>query len=116
MRWFASLRRTSAFARVRRRGRRTALPTLTAYGVTGGHEPVRIGITVSGAVGGAVVRNRVRRRVQGALAALGAVEGRPPARGELVLILRPESAAAPYSTVAADVAQALERLGPPVAR
>jgi ribonuclease P protein component len=82
---------------------------LTAYGTAAGRAVPRVGITVSGAVGGAVVRNLVRRRVQGALAAL------PPAAAgtEVVLVLRPQAAAAPYATLAADVAEAVARVGRP---
>jgi ribonuclease P protein component len=109
MRWFASLRRAAEFSRVRRRGRRAALATLTAFGTAAGGAVPRVGITVSGAVGGAVVRNLVRRRVQGALAAL------PPAGAgaEVVLVLRPQAAAAPYAALAADVAEAIARVGSP---
>src|ERR1700722_12764672 len=98
MRWFASLRRAAEFSRVRRRGRRAALATLTAFGTAAGGAVPRVGITVSGAVGGAGVPNLARRRVRGARAAL------PPAGAgaEVVLVLRPQAAAAPYAALAAD--------------
>jgi ribonuclease P protein component len=109
VRWFASLRRAGDFARVRRRGRRAALPTLSAFGVPRPSGPLRVGITASKAVGPAVVRNRVRRRVQGALDALRPVPG-AGAAADLVIVLRPEAAGASYERLAADVAAALAGL------
>ncbi len=108
MRWFASLRRAADFGRVRRRGRRAALAHLTAFGTAGGSGIPRVGITVSGAVGGAVVRNRLRRRVQGALEELGPRTG---AGAQIVLVLRPQAAAASYRALAEDVARALATVG-----
>ncbi len=108
MRWFASLGRAAAFARVRKRGRRAALDTLTAYGTASGAGLPRFGITVSSAVGGAVVRNLLRRRVQGALDALTA---RTDPGTQVVLVLRPRAAAVTYGALAADVAEAVARVG-----
>jgi ribonuclease P protein component len=110
MRWFASLRRARDFARLRRRGRHAGLATLTAYGSGPGHVPPRVGITVGKAVGAAVVRNRVRRRLQGALDAQGNA-GLAPSAGDLLLVAKPAAAAARYETLAADVAEALARVG-----
>lgn len=107
MRWFDSLRRQSEIAYVRRRGRRAGLATLAVFGLGADGPRSRIGITVSKAVGGAVVRNRVRRRIRGALDALA-----PAAQPVLLLfVARPEAAAEPYARLAADVAAAVRRLG-----
>jgi ribonuclease P protein component len=105
VRWFDALRRQSEIAYVRRRGRRAGLATLSAFGLEADGPRCRIGITVSKAVGGAVVRNRVRRRIRAALEALA------PARPVRVLfVARPEAAAESYARLAADVATALHRL------
>jgi ribonuclease P protein component len=106
VRWFDSLRRQSEIAYIRRRGRRASLATLSAFGLEADGPRSRIGITVSKAVGGAVVRNRVRRRIRGALEALA-----QPQPVLLLLVARPQAAAEPYARVAADVAAALRRLG-----
>jgi len=112
MRWFDSLRRPSAFVRVRRSGRRASVKTLTAYLAEGGRGLPRVGITASRDVGNAVVRNLARRRVQGALDGLSP-EVRPPVGSAIVVVLRPSAAAASSSTLAADVAAALARAAEP---
>jgi ribonuclease P protein component len=63
-------------------------------------------VTVSKAVGGAVVRNLVRRRIRGALDGLP-VPARPV---RLLFVAKPAAAAAGYGRLAADVAAALGRL------
>ena len=60
MRWYDRLRRRAEIAFVRRRGRPASLPTLTAFLAEPAGPRSRIGISVSGAVGGAVVRNLVK--------------------------------------------------------
>ena len=108
MRWYQSLRRQSDFVAVRRRGRRANFPTVAAYALDG-HGPSRIGVTVSKAVGGAVVRNLVRRRIQGALDGIG-----PGAASlRLVFVAKPEAAREPYERLALDVESALARLARP---
>jgi ribonuclease P protein component len=89
------LRRPSEFQRVTQRGQRaasTAFVVLVSERVIRGGDPAkcRLGITVSRKVGGAVVRNRVKRRVRewfrGQRGWLGSgrdwiVIARPPAAG-----------------------------------
>ena len=92
---------------MRRQGRPARLDTLTAFALPRAvPQRARIGISVSKAVGGAVVRNRVRRRIHGALTDLPA--GLQFA-GDLVFVARPAAAGAPYGRLAADVGAALER-------
>jgi len=53
------------FLRVRRAGRSWAHPLLVLFAArTAGSGPTRVGVTVGRRVGGAVVRNRARRRVR----------------------------------------------------
>jgi len=66
MRAYDSLRRRADFARVGRTGRRRTAKFLTCV-VVDGRERTRIGVTVSAQVGGAVARNRVRRRLRAIL-------------------------------------------------
>lgn len=108
MRWYERLRRRAEILHVRRRGRRAATGTLAAYAADAPIERPRVGITVSKAVGNAVVRNRVRRRIRGALDALGPLLS---VRTALLIVVRPEAAAVPYAKLAADILSAIKRLG-----
>jgi len=85
VRAYDPLRRRSDFARVTRRGRRSAGPYLTCF-VADGRRRTRVGITISGAIGGAVVRNRLRRRIKAILDRYPL--DTPPWR-DVVLIARP---------------------------
>ncbi len=76
-----------------------------------------MGIVVSGKVGNAVVRNRVRRRLREALRGLLAGGLRPEAsfRGtasvDMVVIARPSAAEAGYAELRAALERAMERAG-----
>ena len=107
MRWYGRLRRTSEIAFVRRRGRAIHLTILVAYGAQGTSAPVRVGVTVSKAVGNAVIRNRVRRRIRGALDALP----RGTETTRYLFVAKPGAGTADYATIAREVAIGLERLG-----
>jgi ribonuclease P protein component len=98
---YQSLRRRGDFSRVQRRGKRQTGP-LFVYLATEARDGSRIGITVSKAVGNAVVRNRLRRRVKAILdrSAFGA----PPHR-DVVLIARAGAGEADFATVAAELAR-----------
>jgi len=111
LRWYDSLRRSGEIAYVRRRGRQAGFSTLAAFAAEGQGRRPKIGITVSGQVGGAVVRNLIRRRIRGALDAL------PPLRRplRLLFIARPGAANESYAKLAADVDAALGKLGAPAA-
>jgi len=106
MRRFASLRRRADFSRVRRYGRRRSPPNLTLYmldAIAGQAAPL-VGITVGKAVGGAVVRNRTRRRISSILQALFA-EFPPP--GRLLVVVRPDAAAAPFEALQRELIKGL---------
>jgi len=105
MRRFASLRRQADFARLRQRGRRTATPNLTIYrgqGTPEGERPL-VGITVSTAVGKAVLRNTVKRRIAACVHDL--IPPDPQLR--LLVVARPSTASATYSDLHAELARAL---------
>ncbi len=103
MRWYDSLSRRAEIAFVRRRGRASSYSTLTAYVAEPGGSRARFCVTVSSAVGKAVVRNRVRRRIMGALDQLPA----PGAPLRAVFVVKPGAGEASYERIAADVARAL---------
>jgi len=68
----------------------------TCAGVRGS----RLGITVSRKVGGAVVRNRVKRWVRESYRRFP--EGRPPST-DLVVIAKPAAAGSTYQAIAAEL-------------
>ena len=97
-----------AFRQASRRGRRAASRTVVVHLWTpGGDEPSRVGFVVSKAVGNAVVRNRVKRRlrhlVREPLAAL-------PGSAVLVVRALPVAAGAPSSELGADLTRCLAQL------
>ncbi|MGH7707243.1 MAG: ribonuclease P protein component [Candidatus Dormibacteria bacterium] len=106
-RWYGRLCRSGEIGFVRRRGRRIALPTLTAYAVVDRAGRLQVAVATATPVGHAVVRNRVRRRVRGALDSLAPG---PPLSARVVLVAKPAAASAPYARIAADVFTVLERL------
>ena len=106
MRPFASLRRRADFARVRARGRRVSSPWFTLYSADPAAYDLQplVGISVSKAVGGAVVRNRVRRRIAGALTEIFREREQ---RRRIVIVVRPEAAQAEFAQLRARLAGAL---------
>ena len=52
------------FRRIYRRGKTAVSPTLVLYCQKNRHGQTRLGVTVSTKLGGAVVRNRIRRRLR----------------------------------------------------
>jgi len=99
VRLYQSLRRRSDFGRVQRRGKRQTGPLFVLL-ATEARAGSRAGITVSKAVGNAVVRNRLRRRVKAILdrSAFGA----PPHR-DVVLIARAGAGEADFATLTAEL-------------
>jgi ribonuclease P protein component len=74
--------------------------------VTPGQITTRIGVTISGKVGNAVVRNRLKRWVREWLRRHRAEW---PAAAELVLVGKPSGATAPHEAVATDLALLMRR-------
>ena len=101
------LRRRSDFTTVIQRGRRGSARRLVVHVAAGEDEkPVLVGFVVSRAVGGAVVRNRVKRRLRGLVAER--LDRLPPGSRVVVRAL-PPSAEAPTSALAEDLDHALRR-------
>ncbi|HET9031086.1 MAG TPA: ribonuclease P protein component [Candidatus Aquilonibacter sp.] len=104
MRSYASLRRSWEFTRLRQRGRRIATGALTVYRA----DPLPqdqisvVGITVGKPVGGAVVRNTVRRRLAALLRE--ALAGR---RLRVLVVARPSAATAPFAQLRNELGRAL---------
>lgn len=105
MRRFASLRRQADFSRLRRQGRRFSTKSLIIYrsDSLSSDDTSLVGITVSKAVGKAVIRNRLRRRL-GAIVH-DALASRKTMR--LLLVARPLASAATFDALNAEVTSAL---------
>jgi ribonuclease P protein component len=112
------LRRRGEFLRVAEAGRKCAVPGLVLQACPDGRTPggqadapgagLRYGLTVSRKVGGAVVRNRVRRRLR---AVAESVLPRHAAPGhDYVLIGRSTTANRPFAALLEDLTTALRRV------
>ncbi|MBA2559278.1 MAG: ribonuclease P protein component [Propionibacteriales bacterium] len=100
------MQRSADFRRAARGGSRESSATLVVDAVaTDPGDPVRVGFIVSRAVGNAVVRNRVRRRLRHAVR---------PHLGQLghslVVRARPLAAAADFASLAQDLHRCLSRI------
>ncbi len=95
-----------ALRRTVRSGVRAGSSSVVLHWRPGG-EPLRVGFIVSKAVGSAVDRNRVKRRLRHVVA--GAWAALPPA-GELVVRAQPSAQGTPSAVLAADVIGCAERL------
>ncbi|MGF1545276.1 MAG: ribonuclease P protein component [Parvularculaceae bacterium] len=78
---------------------------ILAKRVRGDDGPARIGLTVTKKLGGAVTRNRIRRRIREAAAA--AFPGLAQAGCDYVAIARPAAATRPFATLLDDMNRAL---------
>jgi ribonuclease P protein component len=103
------LRRASEFRRVYSTRRRHDGTLLTLYLRPNQLAHPRIGFAVSGKVGGAVVRNAVKRRLREASRAW--LETQQGHGFDLVVVARPEAAAAGFGALAEDLAKLLSAAG-----
>jgi ribonuclease P protein component len=103
------LRSPADFQRVRQTARRGwPHPLLVLYVAPNELDGPRVGITVSGRVGKAVVRNKVRRRLREALRARFA---QLPAGKDFLITARPASATASWAELCAALDSVLGRAG-----
>lgn len=72
-------------------------------------EAARFGFTVTKKLGGAVVRNRIRRRLKAAVRALDAGAAEPG--HDYVIVARAAALDQPFAALAADVARAVRKAG-----
>ena len=101
------LRSPLDFARVRTGGRRVNGRYLSlGYVASGPEAPVRIGFSVGKRVGGAVVRNRVKRRLREA--ARQQVTSLAPG-WDIVIAARPSAAQQPYAALDAELRELFTR-------
>jgi ribonuclease P protein component len=102
------LRRSVDFGRAVRLGRRFAAPSLVVHVLSGEDAAaVRVGFVVSRAVGGAVVRNRVKRRLRHLVAErLDLV----PQGVSIVVRATPPAATSDYTILGHDLDRCLRRM------
>jgi ribonuclease P protein component len=106
------LRARHEFTRVQDTGRRVATRYMTLLGRPNALERDRLGVVASRRIGGAVVRNRAKRRLREVFRrGLAAGAGRPADRTlDVVAIARRELVDAPFAAVEADFQNALRKL------
>jgi ribonuclease P protein component len=106
------IRRRPEFTAVQEHGRRMAARYLTILAAPAPAGVDRLGIIASRRVGGAVVRNRIKRRLREIFRQQrpdeAAAAGRPAF--DLVVIARRECAAAPFADLRTEFERALGRL------
>lgn len=113
----SSLRTKSDFQRVFADGRKVVAPEVVVHAAQGQPEAGRLGIVVSKRNGGAVERNRLRRRLREAVKACGGV----PRGYDVVVIARPAGKQAGFDRLKDRLWKILEELkmtptGAPAAR
>jgi ribonuclease P protein component len=107
------LRRRADFQRAAR-GRRAngvtfALQARARAEAEVGEASPRVGFTVTRKIGGAVERNRIRRRLKAALAAASAIA--PDAHSDYVLVARRPALTRRFAALVADVERAFAQIG-----
>ncbi|HEX3901239.1 MAG TPA: ribonuclease P protein component [Polyangia bacterium] len=100
----ARVRRRPEYLAIQNRGRRLVGPHLLLFALAGSG---RLGVTVSKKVGGAVLRNRVKRWIRDCYR-----RRRPefPAGLDLVVVARPPAAGADHQAVCAELTSLARRL------
>ncbi|GMR11581.1 MAG: ribonuclease P protein component [Anaerolineae bacterium] len=97
---------TTEFRRVRRTGKSYAHPLILLIASPSIGEHSRYGVTASRAIGGAVRRNRAKRRMRAALREFELSPGR-----DLILVARPGLDEAPWSELVDAVRNLLKKAG-----
>ncbi|MDR7401064.1 MAG: ribonuclease P protein component [Armatimonadota bacterium] len=103
-----SLRGRAEFEKVYREGRRTGGTDVSVVVRPGGHSGVRVGIAVGRSAGGAVRRNRLRRRVREALRRLA---GRMRSGYDVVVVARPPADRRPFPQLVSVLGRLLAQAG-----
>lgn len=105
----ARLRARAEFLTVQNHGRRVSGRYLTVLGRRNDHGRDRLGIIASRRVGGAVERNRAKRRLREIFRTIETPASGPSSM-DLVVIARPDTVTAPFAAISADFHAALRKL------
>lgn len=108
MKHTVSLKLNHVFRRLYAKGKSAAAPTLALYCRRNGLGRTRLGLTVGTKLGGAVVRNRVRRRLK---EAYRVNEGRFLPGYDLVVVGRTRAVRARYQEIERHLLQTADKLG-----
>lgn len=100
------LRRPEQFQRVRREGRSWDSPILALNAAPSRRRTARCGFVVGKRMGGAVTRNRAKRRVR---EAVRLIYDHIAPRWDLVFVIRPAAAAAEFTEIQSTVEHLLRR-------
>ncbi len=103
------LTKRALYLRAAARGRKAARPGLVLQVLAQPDAPVRVGFTATKKLGGAVVRNRCKRRLRAAIR--NAIEEAPITGCDLVLIAREATAKRPWAQLLGDLRGALKQAG-----
>jgi ribonuclease P protein component len=105
------LRARGEFVLVQKQGRRVATTNMTVLALPNSSDRDRIGIIASKKLGGAVMRNRAKRRLRALFRQLepDEVQARGSLPLDLVVIPRRELVSAPFTTLEAEFTSALCR-------
>ncbi len=103
------LTRRPEFLRVAAHGKRYAAPGLVLQAMGGPGDGIRLGLTASRKVGGAVDRNRARRRLRALAQQVLPRHGAPG--HDYVIVARRETVKRPWPRLMQDLETALRRLG-----
>ena len=101
------LRRRAEYLRIYEKGRRLHGRLLVVFVSPGGGSGPRLGITVTRKAGGAVVRNRLRRRVREAFRRAAAARALGPL--DFVVNVSPRAAERPYEELKNELGRLLAR-------
>ena len=103
------LTRRPEYLRAAARGRKAARPGLVLQALAQPGAPLRVGFTATKKLGGAVVRNRCKRRLRAAIR--HALEEADIVGFDLVLIARDATATRPWDQLLGDLRGALKQAG-----
>lgn len=108
MKKIISFKRNSDFQRLYRRGNSVVKPTMVVYCAKGRGDTLRLGITATKKIGGAVSRNRAKRRIR----ELFRIKQDELALGhDICIVARSRILTAEYDKVCADFYFAVKELG-----
>lgn len=99
----STLRSRAEFDRVFRSGRRQRIGGIVAIVAPGGSEGFRFGLVAGKRIGGAVERNRAKRRIRHALGSVS-----PPGEIDLIVIASSSVLTAPFPELVRWLSQAVE--------
>lgn len=102
-----SMDQNGQFRRLYRRGKSQVTATMVVYALPNGKKERRLGITAGKKVGGAVLRNRAKRRIR---ELFRINQGQLKNGYDFCIVARTRTASAPYEKLVRDFRYAMEQL------